>query len=148
MSALGKLVAVRYSDGSVEKGRTPDFKPGCTTFHLHQEAGRTIEVRTNRLKAVFFVRTPEGDPVHEEVKDFATKKTPEMKIWVEFSDGEELGGWSTAFNSRNDGFFFTPTDPDANSVRAYVYRAALKRVLLGPAAEQAAEAYHRRTAAS
>ena len=131
-----KLVAVRYLDGAVAKGTTADFKPACSSFHVRTEDGTVTAVSTNELKAVFFIKTIEGDSEHEEEKDFGSKNTPEKKVWIEFTDGEELAGWSSSFASGN-GFFFTPTDAASNTVRAYVFKSAVRRVLDGPEAERA-----------
>lgn len=135
-----KLVAVRYLDGQVVKGRTADFKPLCTSFHVRRDDGSTVHVDASRLKAVFFIKTAEGDPSHEERKDFGLRKTAEKRVWIEFADGEQLAGWSTSFAS-GKGFFFTPTDPGSNLERAYAYKAAVKRILDGAEAEKAAAEY-------
>lgn len=94
-------------------------------------------IGTRGLKAVFFIKTFEGDPGHEEVKHHEARKVPEKSIWIEFTDGEHLAGWSSALGGR-DGFYFTPTDPNSNLERAYVFRAAVRRLLHGEAALRAA----------
>jgi hypothetical protein len=141
MAALGKLVAARYLDGRVVKGRTVDFKPLCDTFHLSRKSGRTITIDTRDLKALFFIKTADGDPEHEEDKDFDAKEGPEREIWVEFLDGEHLAGFSSALGSPK-GFFFTPTDRDSNLERVFAFRPAVRRLLQGPQALRAAEAYN------
>lgn len=138
-----KLVAVRYRDGRVVKGRTADFKPGCPTFHVRRDDGSTAAVEARDLKAVFFIRTVAGDPDHDERKDFGLRNTAEKRIWVQFADGEELAGWSTSYAS-GKGFFFTPTDPASNLERAYVYKDAVKKVLDGADADRAAAAHRLR----
>lgn len=132
-----KLVAVRHLDGTVVKGTTADFKPACLSFHVRTEDGTITALNTDELKAVFFIKTIEGDSEHDEQKDFGSKSTPEKKVWIEFKDGEELAGWSSSFAS-GKGFFFTPTDPASNLQRAYVFKSAVRRVLDGPEAERAA----------
>jgi hypothetical protein len=138
MSVLGKLVVARALDGAMHKGRTADFKPGCASFHVRREDGTQVSVDTAGLKAVFFVKDLEGDPAHREKKRFDRKNRAEKPIWVEFKDGEELAGWSAAVAGKH-GFYFTPTDPDSNLERVYVVRTAIKRILQGPQAEQAAQ---------
>jgi hypothetical protein len=142
-----KLIAVRYRDGRVVKGRTVDFKPGSETFHVRRDDGTNVPVQARELKAVFFIRSAEGDPGHEEKKDFGTRKTAEKRIWIRFTDGEELAGWSTSFAS-GKGFFFTPTDPDSNLERGYVYRDAVKSILEGAEADRAAAAHRPRPRSS
>jgi hypothetical protein len=141
VSALGKLVAVRSLDGTVLKGRTADFKPACTWFHVVTEDGSTTRVEVQGLKAVFFIKSFEGDPAHEEKKDFEDTKGTEKPVWIEFVDGEKLAGRSSGFASGKAGFFFTPTDGDSNMERAYVYRAAIRTMSQGPDAVQASEAH-------
>jgi hypothetical protein len=136
--ALGKLVAVRSLDGSIRKGWTADFKPGCVSFHIRQEDDAIQRLETKGLKAVFFIKTMAGQPQHEEGKDFGSKNTAEKKIWIEFTDGEQLAGWSSALGGRN-GFYFTPTDPDSNLERVFVFRDAVRRVLQGEEAIRAAQ---------
>jgi Family of unknown function (DUF6982) len=143
VSVAGKLVAVRYKDGRVLKGFTADFYPQRPLFHVTAD-GSAVPVRFPDLKAVFFIRTPGGDPSHEERKDFSLQKTPEREIWVQFKDGEELAGWSSSFASAGAGFYIAPTDPSSNMERAYVLRAAVAKVLHGHAAEEAAKRYRER----
>ncbi|MGQ0721836.1 MAG: DUF6982 domain-containing protein [Candidatus Eiseniibacteriota bacterium] len=145
MSALGKLVAVHYVDGRVVKGRTSDFKPNCDFFHVRTDAGALARVETAALKGVFFIRTPEGDPGHDQRNDFEARAGSEKKIWIDFVDGEALAGWSSAFASGGRGFFFTPTDPDSNLERVYAFRSAIRDLRVGPEAERAAEAARKRS---
>jgi hypothetical protein len=140
MSALGKLVAVHYLDGRVVKGRTADFKPNCDFFHVRTDGGAQTRVETPGLKGIFFIRTAEGDPAHDQRNDFEARAGAEKKIWIEFVDGESLAGWSSAFASAGRGFFFTPTDPDSNLERVYAFRAAIRELRVGPDAERAAAA--------
>jgi hypothetical protein len=145
MSVLGKLVAVRYSDGRVLKGWTADFLPQRPVFHVKESTSSPpVAVRLPELKAVFFIRTPGGDPEHDERKDFSLQRTPEREIWVQFKDGEELAGWSTSYASTGAGFYLRPTDPESNMERAYVLRAAVAKVIHGTAAHDAAEQHRAR----
>ena len=144
MSVIGKLVAVRYQDGRVVKGFTADFHPQRPLFHLRETNSTPIRnVRVAELKAVFFIRTPGGNPKHHERKDYSLQTTPEREIWVQFKDGEELAGWSSSFASAGAGFYITPTDPKSNMERAYVVRAAVAKVL--HEAVEAAKRYKART---
>jgi len=145
VSVLGKLVAVRYRDGRVVKGWTADFLPQRPMFHVKEgDTAPAQAVRVSELKAVFFIRTPGGNPRHEERKDFDLKKTPEREVWVRFKDGEELAGFSSSFASTGAGFYLTPPDPESNMERVYVVRAAVAKVLQGTAAEEAARKYRER----
>ena len=65
---------------------------------------------------------------------------PETKIWIEFTDGEQLAGYSNSFGSQKDGFYLFPSDPDSNLVKTYVFRSALRRMAEGDQAEAASKA--------
>lgn len=146
MSILGKLVAARYKDGRVVKGWTADFFPQRPLFHVKEgDSAPPVRVRLPELKAVFFIRTPGGNPDHDERKDFELRQTPEREIWVQFKDGEELAGFSATFASTGLGFYLTPPDPASNMERAYVVRSAIAKVLHGAAAHEAARQYRQKS---
>lgn len=144
----GTLVAARYRQGLVVKGRTTDFLPSRSHFHVAVDGDpHPVRVATTDLKALFFIRTPEGDPDHEERKAFDHASDSWVKLWIEFEcDGEELAGWTTASLSGRSGFFMIPTDQESNIVKMFVFRSALRKVLKGSEAEAAAHDYARRTA--
>ena len=141
MSHLGKLVAVRFTNGKILKGYTADFRPNGDFFHLVQEGVATPEkISRAGLKAIFFIKTAEGDSEHKEEKIYRDRVGPEQKIWVEFTDGEQLAGWSNSFGSPKDGFYLFPSDEDSNLVKTYVFRSALRRMAEGDEAEAASKA--------
>ena len=61
----GKIV-VRYADGTLVKGYTSDFDPDQPCFHVvpgDDSSSQVVEVRVDKLKALFFVRSFEGERV-------------------------------------------------------------------------------------
>ena len=57
------LAVVHFLDKKLLKGTTQDFFPNRPLFHLTPAGGGdAVEVRTNLLKAVFFVKNLEGNP--------------------------------------------------------------------------------------
>ena len=60
---LKNRVVVRYRDGRRMKGFTWDFLPTKEVFHVADEKDekKISEVSTRDLKAVFFVKTFDGD---------------------------------------------------------------------------------------
>jgi hypothetical protein len=90
VSVIGKLVAVRYQDGRVVKGFTADFHPQRPLFHLRETNSAPIRnVRVAELKAVFFIRTPGGNPKHHE-RRISPSNDSRARDLVQFKDGE---GW-------------------------------------------------------
>ena len=63
---INKIV-MRYADGKLRKGTTADFFPNKDIFHLNdKDDGKIYEINVLDLKAVFFVKTYEGDPAYDE----------------------------------------------------------------------------------
>ena len=58
-------IIVRLKDGRVVKGTTNDFFPNKPKFHLSTIDGYIEEFDIEELKAIFFVKTYEGDKSHE-----------------------------------------------------------------------------------
>ena len=66
-TAQGTWVVAHFRDGRVLKGMTHDFAPGKPSFHLfpaHGAPSRGVTVPLDQLKAVYFVRTFDGNKDH------------------------------------------------------------------------------------
>jgi hypothetical protein len=136
-------VVVRYKNGTVLKGYTHDFSPSADEFHLISELatdrGRTHDVKIADLKAVFFVKTLEGNKAYHERKAFKDEDRTRLrglKIKVKFKDGEVMRGTTLGYNKAKKGFFIIPVDPNENNNRVYVIADALNDVATGGAAEK------------
>jgi hypothetical protein len=123
----GRVVA-RYADGRVLKGYA-DFDPQQPSFRLvplTEPDADGVEVQVKDLKALFFVRTFEGDPAHEESKDLYQARPPDTrKVSVRFRDGEELVGYTRQLDRHRAGLFFTPLDQQSNNLRVFAVFDAL-----------------------
>jgi len=128
---MNRIVA-RYQDGHVLKGFTNDFLPAKDHFHLFADdhAGtKSTDVHVPELKALFFVRTFEGDPQHHK-----SNETPEgaplpgRRIRVVFKDGEVMVGTTQGYDRNRPGFFVVPVDPASNNERCFVVAAATTAV--------------------
>jgi len=129
---MNRIVA-HFLDGQVLKGYTNDFLPAKDHFHLSgegQPAGtKPREVRCAELKALFFVKTFEGDPQHQERTDAAGgKAAPGRRIRVVFKDGETLVGTTQGYDRSRPGFFVVPVDVESNNERCFVITAATQEV--------------------
>jgi hypothetical protein len=132
-------VAIRYKDGRVLKGTTRDFMPGKPLFHLHaDDLPQAVEIKTEELKAVFFVKDFEGRPQYSELKIFPQKlpTSKGRKIAVLFRDGELITGFTLAYDPGRPGFFMMPADEKCNNERIYVVKSAVKEVGFGLKADQ------------
>lgn len=146
MNTIGRLVAVRFLDKRVLKGRIVDFHPNREFFHV-EEPGNPAPTRVaiEGLKAIFFIKTLDGNPGHVDKRVFEERLGTEKKVWIEFSDGEKLAAWSNSSSSPRGGFYVFPVDEEANMEKAYVFRGAIQRMEEGEAAEAAAREYSTRT---
>jgi len=121
-------VVVRYADGRLLKGYA-DFDPeeSCLLLvPLGEPDAEGVEVPVKDLKAVFFVRSFDGDPGHDESKDlYQSRPADTRKVSVRFRDGEELVGHTRQLDRYRAGLFFTPLDPRSNNLRVFAVFDAL-----------------------
>ncbi len=133
-------VVAHFKDGRVVKGHTRDFSPARDSFTLnpYTGSGSPVAVFLDELKAVFHVRTFEGNPNHPRQKDevgdideerFAKVMADGRKVAIQFQDGERLWGYAESFGEEDPGFFFFPTDPADNNLRIYVLKSSLREMV-------------------
>jgi hypothetical protein len=139
-NAIRNQVVVHYADGTLEKGYTHDFTPLKDSFHLNLEDGNgdMKEVQVSDLKAIFFVKSFDGDRSYVEKKFFEQvdqSRFRGLKIRVVFNDGEIIRGISLGYNEKKKGFFLIPVDPECNNDRIYVVAAACKDIKVGEIAQ-------------
>jgi hypothetical protein len=125
------MVVLRFRDGRLLKGTTQDFFPDRAEIHLHEDGDESrppVKVALSGLKAVFFVRTFEGDRTHETNDELATARGQGRKVVVHFEDGEILRGFTVGYNPSKRGFFVIPSDEECNNMRVYVFNEAVERI--------------------
>ena len=121
-------VVVHYADGRIVKGHATDFFPNKETFHLEVKGpGEANEIKVSELKGIFFVKTFEGDPTHDERKDLERVGLGK-RIEVSFKDGELLMGYTSGYSPERMGFFVFPADPESNNEKVFVVTAATANV--------------------
>jgi len=121
-------VVAHYADGKLLKGWAVDFFPNKPSFHLETEgSGETVEVHVGELKAVFFVKSFEGDPSATYRSD-VERTGMGKKIQVDFADTETLIGYTSGYSPTRAGFFVFPADPADNNDKVYVVTAATSAV--------------------
>jgi hypothetical protein len=129
---MNKVVA-RFSDGRTVKGMTVDFLPTKPGFHVTGPMAApehvAVEVRTNHLKALFFVKDLAGDPRRVDRREFdAEPRSAERRIRVTFTDGEVLVGTTPGYKPGRPGFFLDPLDPDSNIKHCYIVATSIQDV--------------------
>jgi hypothetical protein len=136
---LSNKVVARFKNGAVIKGITTDFNPEKTSFHIQVKIEDKVnlkEIKFDHLKAVFFVKTFEGNKDYEEKKRFEGPTSGGIKIKIFFIDGEVLVGTTNGYKPDKIGFWFFPADRQSNNVRVFVINSAIKGVKLGMDADR------------
>jgi len=124
---LKQKVVARYRDGRVAKGFTEDFTPKREVFTLSEEDGRgSSTINLKELKAIFFVKSLEGDRDHSERKLQIPEKPMGKQILIAFEDGEVIRGSALGVNLTPLGFLLFPADPNCNNKRIFVIKSAVK----------------------
>jgi hypothetical protein len=127
MPKIENKVVVHFRDGRIVKGYTHNFNTNKETFHVAdvENAHEITEVSTSLMKAVFFVKTFEGDKDHPHPEDFSMeslKNVPGLKIKVTFFDGEVMYGTTHGYSPQKNGFFIFPADKTINNERVFVIK--------------------------
>jgi len=134
-------VVARFSDGRVLKGYVKGFTAESDHIVL-AEAGSGEEQRipVADLKALFFIKSFEGDRQYREKKSFGISSNKGRKVYIKFFDRESLVGfidgeipWEKgAFHAKDSntakGFFLIPVDRDCNNVKVFVVGNAIEDI--------------------
>jgi hypothetical protein len=137
-------VVAHFKGGKLLKGSTNDFDPLGSSFRVvserSEDKGSVYQVRIGDLKALFFVKTLEGDLMYREKKRFKevqnTSHLVGLRIEVHFKDGEIIRGTSMDYNGGLQGFFVSPVDPKSNNDYVYVVANAVKEIKLAGEVER------------
>jgi len=124
-------VVVRYKNGTVAKGTTSDFAPNRTTFTLNPEspvAGEPATISYDELKAIFFVRSFQGNREYRDQKLRKPEGTIGRRYLLTFTDGETIRGTALGVNLSRHGFLLFPADPGSNNKRIFVMHSAVKEL--------------------
>ncbi|MEP7382039.1 MAG: hypothetical protein ABI910_10155 [Gemmatimonadota bacterium] len=126
---MANNVVARYSDGRLLKGSTLDVDPKREKFHVRSDDESMTQVLLAELKALFFVKSLDGDAAHVEGQEIAPVD-PRLRgsrvIEVTFHDGEKIVGLCTRYPPKGAYFFIVPVDSDSNNLRILINSAALQ----------------------
>ena len=128
MGNTENLVVVHYLGGRLAKGMAPDFNQNRDTFHLYadREQAEPTLVDIEKLKAVFFVKSLEGNPGYQDpiFTEEEIKCLTGMKLKIHFKDGELLYATTLGYSPARKGFFVYPIDKGCNNERVFVNSSA------------------------
>jgi hypothetical protein len=136
-----KLVVAHFKDGTLLKGYTNDFSPPSRIFTIVSvdNTDNITQVNLVDLKALFFVKTFEGNKYYnekikfDEIKAFDLKG---LKVKVVFNDGEIIRGTISDYRNIFTGFYLKPLDPNSNNDTVYVLSESPLDIAIGSMAEK------------
>jgi len=128
-----KLV-VRFASGRILKGTSYTLDPSTPGFYLdaidQPETERSMFIRFEDLKAVFFVKDFEGK--FDENLEYSDWAAEGEEVIVTFPDGEVLEGHTlTDYDDRAPRFHVLPNDDSGNNISVLVERANTANVQVG-----------------
>ena len=130
-------VIIRFLDGRIVKGYIDELSPINSHISVLDERSNKQSIQLNQLKAVFYVKSFEGNKNYSEKKSFMETNRKGKKILVRFKDGESLTGhlegdvpWRRGFflESKKGGFFLIPSDYKSNNRKVFVVSEAVTNV--------------------
>lgn len=127
-------VVVHFIDDIIAKGYVDAFNANQPTFHFYQGItepilSQYILLKIKEIKAIFFVKTFEGNKGYVERKEVAAGDRVLGRIAdVTFIDGEVIRGYIVDYNPLMLGFFLIPIDPDSNNIQVFVVSNAVMNV--------------------
>jgi hypothetical protein len=125
---VGNLVVARFKDGRVLKGTSLDIDHNKPTFHVRPPGGTVEQVQLKDLKALFFVRSLDGDPARDDAHA-PDPEDPRLRgstvVKLTFADSESIVGLANRYPPNRPYFFVVPVDPESNNVRILVNRDAV-----------------------
>jgi hypothetical protein len=124
---MAQQVVARFQDGRLVKGVSMDIDPDKPFCHVRPPDGPAVQVSLAELKALFFVRSLDGNPEHHETLT-ADPTDPRARgatlVRIEFADGEIMVGMVIRFPPVKQFFYVTPVDPKSNNTRMLINRDA------------------------
>ncbi len=141
----GKVV-LRFLDGTTLKGHIRSFSETSEEVTLQELDSDTVRViKNDLLKAIFFVKSFEGNRQYYEKKSYGIRKPHGHRTFIKFIDGEDMVGfmesdqpWQKGFfldrNTINNlkGFFLLPADAGSNNIRVFIFVHAVRDVTVVP----------------
>jgi small nuclear ribonucleoprotein (snRNP)-like protein len=142
---VSEKVVVRLNDGGLLKGYLRDFSPALPELSFEEDGtAGTRPVKLEDVKAVFFVKSFEGDRGYREKKSYGYTPVKGQRVFVKFNDGESLVGflegdvpWEKGFFLSRQrslkGFYLLPADEDANNTKIFVVASSVDDATVVPA---------------
>lgn len=126
-------VVAHFLGGKLAKGYTFDFNQNRDSFHVSSAPDMKEDgtiVYHEELKALFFVKTFEGNPGYEDpiFSEENLKNLVGMKLKIMFKDGEVMYATTFGYSPARRGFFVYPIDKKCNNNKVFVITSSTTSV--------------------
>ena len=129
-------VVVHFIDDIIVKGFVNNFNANKPSFHLYKDKdisgpspNHPSLLKMKEIKAIFFVKTFEGNKGYFERKEFIEgDRVLGRRVEVTFIDGEVIRGHTVDYDPLHIGFFLIPVDPDSNNIQIFVVSNAVMKI--------------------
>jgi hypothetical protein len=130
-------VVAHYLDGKLLKGYIQGFNENAPFFYILLDTvpgSKSVLVKMTEIKALFFVKTMDGNKEYQERKIFSDSDQAQgRKAEVIFKDGEVLQGTAAGYDRTRVGFYLIPADPNSNNSRIFIVMSSVKEFRFLPA---------------
>jgi len=122
-------VVVRLKDKTLLKGKISNFSQSFDSFEVELLNGDLQIVDIDNIKAIFFVKSFEGDKKHQyQYKDELLWEGD--KLSLTFADGEKMVGYTQHLDFiSNRGLLITPADVNGNNKHVFASKSAINSML-------------------
>jgi len=122
-------VVVRLKDKTLLKGKISNFSQSFDSFEVELLNGDLQIVDIDNIKAIFFVKSFEGDKKHQyQYKDELLWEGD--KLSLTFADGEKMVGYTQHLDFiSNRGLLITPADVNGNNNHVFASKSAINSML-------------------
>lgn len=131
---MSNQVVAHFLDGRLVKGTSLDVQPAKPDCHIRTADRGMVKVQLADLKALYFVRSLEGDPAHDYASEPATgdpRLAGSHRISIVFKDRERLVALANRYPPLGRFFFVLPVDGAGNTIRVLVNRDAVVEMTNG-----------------
>ncbi len=118
-------VVVRLKDKTLLKGTISNFSQSLDSFEVELLNGNLEIVDIDNIKAIFFVKSFEGNKKHQyKYKDELLWEGE--KLSLTFADGEKVVGYTQHLDFiSNRGLLITPADVNGNNKHIFASKSAI-----------------------
>jgi hypothetical protein len=128
---MNNQVVARFRDGRLVKGVSLDVDPNKPACHVRPAGDPAVEVTLSALKALYFVKSLDGNPAHEEgtaVEEGDQRTRGATKVALLFEDGERLVGFTNRYPPNRPYYYVVPVDLKSNNIRILVNALAVASI--------------------